>query len=205
MAGPRHDHSRDEFLTLVTDAAEVLARQEGLRGLGLRRLANAIGYAPNSLYNGVGDLDDIILQVNARTIERLRRHLGQAAPPDLEPGAAVIALAQAYLDFVMADPKLWSLLFEHVLPDARPLPSHLSKALAETIGLVDAALAPLIVDAGEREKAVAALWAALHGIASLATSGKLAAVSADDPRDLARLLVATFLDGFRLRQPSGRS
>ncbi|MFY9291084.1 MAG: TetR/AcrR family transcriptional regulator, partial [Methylorubrum rhodinum] len=38
-----------------------------------------------------------------------------------------------------------------------------------------------------------ALWAALHGLASLSTSGKLAVLTPDAPRELARLLVGRFL------------
>ena len=42
-------------------------------------------------------------------------------------------------------------------------------------------------------QAVAALWASLHGLASLSTSGKLGALTDAAPADLARLLVSRFL------------
>jgi WHG domain-containing protein len=56
-------------------------------------------------------------------------------------------------------------------------------------------LKPLIKDDGERRRSVATLWASLHGLASLATSGKLAVVDKDDPRAMARLLIERFLKG----------
>jgi hypothetical protein len=58
---------------------------------------------------------------------------------------------------------------------------------------VDDILRPLIADEAERRLAVASLWAALHGIASLATSGKLAAVHDADPHAMAQQLIARFL------------
>ena len=52
-------------------------------------------------------------------------------------------------------------------------------------------------------KDVCALWAALHGLASLSGSGKLSVVTRDDPRRLARLLIGGFLDGIELRRRQG--
>ena len=190
--GPRGEHSRDEFRALVVEAAEAIAQREGLRGLGMRRLAAAIGYAPNSIYNAIGGVDAVVLLVNARTLTRLRDHLARAS------GAAetrVLALADLYLGFVLADPRLWSLLFEHVLPPDSRYPDWYAEALKGPIQLVDEALAPLMPERDARLRAVAALWAALHGLASLATSGKLAAVSSDPPGTLARALVETFVRG----------
>ena len=168
-------------------------RHEGFRALGMRRLAAAIGYAPNSIYNAVGDLDQVVLRVNARTLARLSAALRAAVAPERTARDNALALADAYLVFVAADPKVWSLLFEHLAAPDQPFPDWYAVALAEPVGLVDAVLSPLIAAPDERRRAVAALWAALHGLASLSTSGKLAVLTPDPPRDLARLLVGRFL------------
>jgi AcrR family transcriptional regulator len=206
--GPRGDHNRAEFLEIVIDAAEAMARREGLRGLGMRPIAAAIGYAPNSIYNAVGDLDAIVLHLNARTLGRLAAHLsgliGTQPQTDRTAAAAdILALAAGYLDFVMADPRLWSLLFEHSMPELTAYPAWYQDALTRATGLVGAALAPLVPDEDERQACVAALWAALQGLAFLATSGKLAVVTAEPPHRLARLLVASFLDGIAARAGFG--
>lgn len=191
--GPRGEHNREEFLGLVTKAAESLVRHDGLRGLGMRRLAGAIGYAPNSIYNAVGDLDTVVMRVNARTLARLHATLEAAVAPEAPPLDAALGLADAYLAFVAADPQVWSLVFEHQLaPDSR-FPDWYAEALGQTTDLVDRVLAPLITDPVERRQAVATLWAALHGLASLSTSRKLAVLTPEAPRDLARLLVRRFL------------
>lgn len=191
--GPRGEHNRDEFLALVTRAAEGLVRREGLRGLGMRRLASTIGYAPNSIYNAVGDLDAVVLRVNARTLERLHATLTAAVRPEASPRANALSVADAYLAFVAADPQVWSLVFEHqIAPDA-VFPDWYAGALARATDLVDAVLRPMIPDPDERRQAVATLWAGLHGLASLSTSRKLAVLTPESPRDLARLLVGRFL------------
>src|SRR4051812_43532547 len=108
----RADHTREELAELVVKAAEKLARREGLRGVGMRRIAAEIGYAPGSIYNAVGDLDQVILRVNARTLKRLRTHLAglvDAGRPALDNALAV---ARGYLDFVARQPRLWGLIIE---------------------------------------------------------------------------------------------
>ncbi|MBE7203046.1 MAG: WHG domain-containing protein [Parafilimonas terrae] len=195
MRGRRGEHSRDDFVDLVVDAAEGIAAAEGLRGLALRRIATAIGYAPNSIYNAVGDLDDIVLKVNARTLARLRGALASALKPGSAPRDAILTLADAYLDFVLAHRQVWSLLFEHSLAADRPWPGWYADELARTTLVVGDVLAPLVPDPTARGELVAALWAALHGIASLAASDKLGAVTPADPHRLGRLMVGSCLDG----------
>ena len=191
--GPRGEHDREGFIALVAGTAESLVRNEGFRALGMRRLAAAIGYAPNSIYNAVGDLDQVVLRVNARTLARLHVALEAVIDPNRTARDNALALADAYLVFVVADPRVWSLLFEHLAAPDQPFPDWYAAALAEPVGLVDRVLAPLIAEPDERRRAVAALWAALHGLASLSTSRKLAVLTPDPPRDLARLLVGRFL------------
>ena len=191
--GPRGEHDREGFTAMTAQAAESIVRNEGFRALGMRRLAAAIGYAPNSIYNAVGDLDQVVLRINARTLERLHAALSAAIDPGTPPRENALALADAYLVFVAADPRVWSLLFEHYAAPDVPFPEWYAQALGRTTGLVDAVLEPLIADRDERRQAVAALWAGLHGLASLSTSNKLGVLVPDPPRMLARMLVGRFL------------
>jgi AcrR family transcriptional regulator len=191
----RTDHSREELAALVVGAAEELARREGLRGVGMRRIAAEIGYSAGSIYNAVGDLDEVILRVNARTLENLRADLVRVVDPARPPLDNALAVADGYLDFVMRQPRLWGLILEHVLPPGSAFPDWYEKALGATTALVDDVLKPLTADADERRRAVATLWASLHGLASLSISGKLAVVDGDDPRVMAHLLIRRFLQG----------
>ena len=191
MARPTK-HTRDDVVRMVVDAAEKLARKKGLRGLSLRKIAADVGYAPGSLYHLIGDLDEIILHLNARTLARLSGFLETRIDGRKPAAENAFAIADGYLDFVMAEP-LWGLILEHTLPAGTKTPAWYAQTLASTTGLVDEVLRPLISDHDERRFAVGSLWAALHGIASLATSGKLTAVHDSDPHLMARQLIARFL------------
>ncbi len=193
-AGPRGEHDRAAFQALVVAAAEGIVREAGVRGLGMRPLAAAIGYAPNSIYNAVGDLDQVVLRVNARTLTRLHATLDAALDPAAAPLDNALALADAYLVFVAADPAVWGLIHEYAPAPGTVPPEEHGQALAAATGLVGRALAPLLPEAGERERVVAALWAALHGLAALSISGKLAALTPEAPGSLARMLVRRVLE-----------
>src|SRR5215218_6670113 len=133
----RTDHSREELAELVVAAAEKLARRDGLRGVAMRRIAAEIGYAAGSIYNAVGDLDEVVLRVNARTLERLRAHLAGLVDPARSPLENALAVADGYLDFVTRQPCLWGLILEHVLPEGSTFPDWYETALGATTNLVD--------------------------------------------------------------------
>ncbi len=194
-SGPRREHSQEQFEALVLDAAEGFARQDGLPGIGMRRIAAAVGYAPNSIYNTLGGLDEIILRLNARTLARLHGHLQSLLAEKRSLRARILRLADGYLDFAASDPHLWSLLFEYRTPGGADQPDWFTQNLRLAVGLMEESLSPLVADVADRRRAVVTLWAGLQGLASMSTSGRLQAMSGDDPRRLARVLIGGFLDG----------
>ena len=195
MVARRLEHTKEEMTDMVVAAADEIGGREGLRGITMRRLAAAVGYAPNSLYHSVGDMDEILLQLNARTLARLAAALRQRLRGVADGEAAAIAVADGYMAFVRAHHQLWSILVEHKLGEGKAFPDWYRAALAQPLELVDEVLAPVFPDADDRRRSVAALWAALHGIASLSLTGKLGVVAPDDAPTLARLVVRRYIAG----------
>lgn len=64
----RSDHTRDELRTLILEAAWSIIGQENAEGLTARRVASEIGYAPGTVYNLFESMDDLILNINLRTL-----------------------------------------------------------------------------------------------------------------------------------------
>ncbi|MEW6436201.1 MAG: WHG domain-containing protein [Pseudomonadota bacterium] len=177
--------------------ASELADAEGLRGVGVRAIAAKLQISPGTLYNVIGDIDDIILRVNERSLIGLRDALRNAAATERDPMTNVLAAAKAYVDFVRANPRRWSMLIEYTLATDKELPPWYHKTLDETIGTVDQLLRPLIAGRRDRQRAVTILWAALEGIASLTATGKLSLVSDEDPHVLVKLLISRFLGTYQ--------
>jgi AcrR family transcriptional regulator len=195
MVARRLEHSRDELAAMVVTAAEEIAASDGLEGITMRRLAAAVGYAPNSIYHAVGDMDEIILRLNARTLDLLAWSLRRCLPGTRTPDAAVDAIVEGYVAFVRRHPGLWSVIVDYVRRGKGPFPDWYREALAKPLELVDEVLAPFFPDADDRRRSTAVLWAALHGIVSLTRSGKLGVVSDGEALPLARLVVRRYLAG----------
>lgn len=195
----RSDHTRAQLAALVIEAASALAAREGLRGIAMRRIAERIGYAPGSIYNAIGDLDDVVLHVNAATLtalaERLAAELVKAR--DATPAERALVLAEAYLDYVSERRLLWGVLFEHHLPPGRALPRWFIAARDRPVQVVLHALATLFPgSAASRRRAVLTLWAALQGVVSMAIGGTLPSLADQaEPRRVVRLLVGRYVTG----------
>ena len=195
MVARRLEHSREEITEMVTAAAERLGSAEGLRGITMRRLAASVGYAPNSIYHSVGDIDIVILRLNARTLAKLTRALKRRLTAGQTAEEAVMALVDGYMAFVRANARLWSILVDYLPRRARAFPDWYQAAFAEPFAVVDGVLASFFPEAEDRRRSVALLWATLHGIAQLSVTGKLGVVTREDALPLARLAVARFLAG----------
>jgi len=199
----RSDHSREQLYDLALDAAEAIVEADGLRALTARNIAEAIGYSPGTLYNLFANLDEMILHLKGRTLERLHDRLAVTVlSGDAE--ADIKRLLDGYLDFLKVHPHLWRVMFEHALPDSVSLPDWYTRKVEAVLALVETALAPLFdeADADVRDDrcadAARILWAGLHGICSLAEAGKLQVVSNRPLRQMAEGLVENFVAGLRV-------
>jgi AcrR family transcriptional regulator len=195
----RSDHSREELSELVIQAARSIAAAEGWSAVTMRALAARIGYAPGSIYNAVGDLDTVLLRVNAATLDALADQLEATLRkfgPEADITARAVAIADGYMQFVAKNARLWASVLERVPRADDPVPDWYTAPRARLIETVSAAIAPLYPNARARRRAVVALWAALQGVAALATGGNLAFAAGEiEPRDIARSIVLRYLTG----------
>src|SRR4051812_1495878 len=104
-------------------AAERSIAAGGLAALKTRELAREIGVANGAVYNLVEDVDELILRVGSRTLQRLDAALtsaernGPAAPRE-----TLIRSAVAYCDFAAENIELWRSLLEHRMARGNPVP-----------------------------------------------------------------------------------
>ncbi len=192
--GRRTDHSREELADLILEKATAIVEEGGLEALTARNVASAIGYSPGSIYNVFENLDDLVLHLNCRTLDRLGYELTKVAPTG-DPKNDLCRIAKAYIDFQTRHVNAWGAVFEHKLPAGRELPEWYRDRVSSLLAIVEGALAPLFPE-GKREEVeetARLLWASLYGICSLSSSGKLAVVSKRPAEALAVRLVSGFV------------
>ena len=177
-------------------AARALAVAQGTKGLTARNIAAEIGYSPGTPYNVFKDLDDIVVQLNARTLDELYDVL-RDLPPNGDPETGVLEIARAYIGFVRSHPRLWNVLFEHNMPEGRKLPDWYYERVQRLLGLVSKALTPLFAanEHKQRDHSARVLWSATQGISALAGVGKLAQAESVD--GLLRALITYHVRGLR--------
>lgn len=178
---------------MILDAATGLIDRDGPAGLSARAVARKIGYSVGTIYNVFDDLDDLVWQINGRTLDSLQANLAASATGS---GAEqrVRRLAQAYLDFVTTYPKRWALVLENRSSGARP-PRWYSDRIHGLFDIAEAALADYFPpDAGDaRRHSAHVLWAGLTGIALLRATASLP--TDIEPATLVAALVDTHLAG----------
>ena len=75
--GRRSIHTAEELRELILKAATELIESDGLAGLSAREVARRIGYSPGTLYNVFDNLDDLVLTIEARLLDRLAARLAE--------------------------------------------------------------------------------------------------------------------------------
>jgi len=180
-------------------AAEGIIDGQGYGALSARKVAAVIGYTVGTLYLVFRNLDDLMLQINGRSLDTLYARL-TADIEDCEDGAAgVLALGQGYLGFATGHPHRWGAIFEHNLPPGAPIPEWYQAKVARNFELVEGELRRLAPDRSQSEiaKAARALWSGVHGVCILGLTGRLGLVGAGPLEELVQSLIANYLIGFR--------
>ena len=194
----RNDHSREEIRQMALAAAEAIVAAEGYKGLSTRKVATAIGYAAGTLYLVFESQEDLVLQLNGRTLDALHEWLRARRVDRGEALDSLLALAGAYIDFAETETARWNLLFEYVAVEGNDLPDWYQAKLGRVFGLVEAALKPLADHHDEQEirRAARVLWASVHGICTLKIRHRMDLAGGQSADEMARMLIGNFLRGF---------
>ena len=173
---------------------------KGMAGLKTRELARDIGCANGAVYNLVEDMDELILLVGSRTLERLDASL-TAAESDgpASAGETLARIAVAYCDFAADNLELWRALFEHRMAPGKPIPEWAIEQQMELFRHIYRPLATLFPQRSAAELSVTArsLFSAVHGMVALGLEQKLIAVPVDALRAEIAIIVRAMIRGLK--------
>ncbi len=170
---------REKLRESLIQAAEKSVAARGLAGLKTRDLARDIGVANGAVYNLVEDVDELILRVGSRTLERLDAALTAAeSKGPAAPNEVLVRIALAYCDFAAANLELWRALFEHRMERGKPIPEWAVEEQMNLFRHIYRPLAALFPNRTPAELSVTArsLFSSVHGMVSLGLEQKLIAV-----------------------------
>jgi AcrR family transcriptional regulator len=153
----------------VVRAAANLVNSEGSEALTINRLARELGVQPPSLYNHIAGLGELWRELALLNMRALGDRLTAAAVGRSGP-TGVIALAQAYRDYVKEFPGLYQASLRASGNQSQPDPQL--QAAEDRVVRVALALVESIGLAGEEAiHTVRGLRSAIHGFATLEVAG----------------------------------
>lgn len=173
----RADHTKDELASLVINTAEELIAEQGIDAFSARVLSRAIGYTAGTLYHHFKDLDDIVTQVNVRTLMGLAQAFADA-PQSADPVRMLHGYADAFLGYIAVKRNLWNALFEFRRKPDSPVPPWYREAISSLIRIVAHCFMDIRPDLGEAaaREAGQLVFASIHSVVSLESSGRLGLV-----------------------------
>jgi AcrR family transcriptional regulator len=171
----------------LLDAAELVLRRDGIRGLTLRAIAREAGVSHTAPQHHFGDTAGVLSELAASGHRRLASAMADNAAGS-EPGQARRkAIARGYVSFARANPALLHLMSRGEMLDAtRPSLVEARRASARALAGVFDEEAPAgaensssafgRIDATQAV-AMTAAWAYVHGLALLLIDGRLNALA----------------------------
>lgn len=149
----------------VIEAAEVLVDELGLDEVTMTVLAKSLGTKVSSLYNHLDGLEDLRAELQIRTMQALagalrKRAMGRSGPDGLRD------MARSFLEFARAHPHRYAAMTRPIIDRDR-----FFAASAEAVEAAAAMVGSTGLTEDESLSSQMAFFSALHGFASLETSG----------------------------------
>ena len=187
---------REALRAKLIESAEKRMKTNGLTGLRARDITKDAGCALGGLYNAFGDLDELVLHVNARTLDRLSAEI-EAARDGLAPQAALLSIAHGYTRFARENRALWDALFDHKLAEGTQAPDWFREHQRGVMAHVVAALADLQPDMPEAVLHLRArtYFSAIHGVVAISLQERFVGLPGDDLEAEIERLVGDILAG----------
>jgi AcrR family transcriptional regulator len=205
----RKQRARSEVREKILDAALEFFATEGVDGVTMRALADAIEYTPPVIYSHFRDKDAIIRELCNRQLRILAKAFGPISAV-ADPVERLRGIGRAYVDFALEHPSHFRFMFLTAHPFAPEEDDNLHRGdpqedayafLKHTVKATIASghLRPEYSDADELTQMC---WAAAHGVVALQNvKGSDSWVDWRDARTTAHKLLDAVLRGI-VREPA---
>lgn len=177
----RSDHGREELRQLIVEEGHRQIAQVGFANFSARQLAKRIGYTIGTIYNVFGSLDNLMLAINGRTLDKWRHHLSLKLADQQEDRLKLAV--EAYFEFAILNRNCWLALLDFRLPEDQDVP----EAYAAKVGAIMEVVCNEVrreLPPGHADKAEAitrSLLATVHGHCFFTLNGTFEVIGETDP------------------------
>src|SRR3954464_12096106 len=179
---PENTYHHGDLRDALIKAALREAEQGGTEAISIKALAKQLGVSQPAPYRHFADREALLAAVTAEAFRQLNGILRAAMAKPSKPRSKLSLLAQATLDFGLRRNGIYRLMFASRTVSCAAKGSELHEATRETFALVIEALEAPAVDY-LRERHALKVWAALHGVVTLAEQGLFTGEAAHATRE----------------------
>ena len=180
--GRRSDHTPEELRELLIQEGLRQMARTGFEGFSARAVAAAAGYSVGTISNIFGNVDGLVLAINARTFKLWTDHLVQALADCGRDSDRIATLVRAYFSFAAGNTNLWMAIYDHRRPGISARDEPALAARKKLIGLIESEVARFLGCARNEKlrRLTASLVAIVHGHCALALSGSMVLMGEHD-------------------------
>lgn len=200
-------HHGDLRNALVAAALKLLEK-EGTADFSLRDLAKRLGVSAPAIYAHFADKDALMVAVAVAGFEKLKIALESAVQQNADPQAQFLGMGRAYVQFGVAHPALYNLMFAgEELPTKRhqfpELQAAANGAFQGLTGMLGAMQQMGFMRPGNADLDGFTVWAHVHGLTSLVITGRVECIGdcggipLPTTEQLVDLSLLNLLQGFR--------
>lgn len=165
-----------ELREQVVAASLTLIEEQGIAALSLREVARRAGVSHQAPYHHFGSKDALVAELVGRGFTRLSEMLESAERTRGTPARRLRLAARAYVDFALANPAAFRIMFRPELADLSACPSAGaagSRAYSVLLRLVDENFRGPRVGPDRLEAITTMHWSMVHGLSTLLLDGSL--------------------------------
>lgn len=170
----RYHHG--DLAAALEDAAIELLSEVSVSALSLRAVARRAGVSHNAPYHHFRDRRGLLVAVARRSLEDLHAEMTHARSSGSTPHDQLLRIGQAYVNFAVTHPGQFQAIFDPEICDPHspdPATEPLINANNELLRSSVAAALPAAASDEDIDACANAIWAAVHGLATLVVAGHL--------------------------------
>lgn len=179
--GRRSDHSRAELRVMIISEGHRQLSEVGYAHFSAREVAKKIGYSIGTLYNVFGTLDQVMLAINARTLDNWQAYLDMQLAN--KRNRRLYIAIQSYFEFAVVNRHAWTALYDFRLPEGEQTPAYYQDKVTNITEVIRREIAAEL-PAAQAHKAAAlarSLLASVHGHCFFTLNGTFALLGETDP------------------------
>lgn len=196
---PASDEDRAKERRRIRQAAAAIHREEGIRAITVRAIAERAGISTGKIYSYYGNLGELLRSLWTEPVAKLNETLASVAEANPDPLARIEAILATYLNFARSNEDTYRGAFLFLRP--RPLTRAEQRPASDVplLGLLATAIADGqatgSIRPGSPDELAKLLWSGLHGAIALPINADLYAL--DPSQELATAMIDLLVSSIR--------